>query len=171
MPEDLLLELETAATVAGSLETIEDLARAAMRHAAQVALALEGMKGSALTFEKIWRRIVTEVVKGETAEMQGAHPELLSAFDKRLGLLKDTHALATWLRQLGSAEVPDPGVLLPAIAGMQRLKATVFDRWQTAEDLEDLAARDYPLSTAELDQIGPQRRPPASFYAEDSKPF
>ena len=45
---------------------------------------------------------------------------------------------------------------------MERLKARVFDRWQTAEDLEDLAARDYPLTTADLDQIGPHRRPPAS---------
>ncbi|MCI0380525.1 MAG: hypothetical protein L0215_23305 [Gemmataceae bacterium] len=54
---------------------------------------------------------------------------------------------------------------------MERLKARVFDLWQTAEDLEDLAARDYPLSTADLDKIGPQHRPPASFYADESKPF
>lgn len=171
MPEDLLLELETVPPVTGSLETIEDLAREAMRHAVQVGLAVEGMKGSALTFEKIWRRIVTEVAKGQTAEIQAARPGLLGAFDKRLGLLKDTHALATWLRKLGSTEVPAPDVLLPEIAGMERLKTSVFDRWQTAEDLEDLAARDYPLTTADLDQIGPQRRPPASFYAQEPKPF
>jgi hypothetical protein len=47
----------------------------------------------------------------------------------------------------------------------------VFDRWQTADDLEDLAARDYPLTTADLDQIWPQRRPPESYYAEESEPF
>lgn len=47
MPEDLLLELETATPVAGSLESIEDLVREAMRHAVQVRLAVEGMKGSA----------------------------------------------------------------------------------------------------------------------------
>src|SRR4051812_34019002 len=60
MPEDLLLELETAPPVAGSLARVEDLGREAMRHAAQVALAVDGMKGSALTFENIWRRIVLD---------------------------------------------------------------------------------------------------------------
>ena len=79
--------------------------------------------------------------------------------------------MATWLVAQRGAAFPDPDVLLPEIAGLERLKATVFDRWQTAEDLEDLAARDYPLTTADLDAIGPHRRPPASFYADESKPF
>jgi hypothetical protein len=57
------------------------------------------------------------------------------------------------------------------IDGQERFKADVLDRWQTADDLEDLAARDYPLTTADLDRIGPQRRPPESYYAEESKPF
>ncbi len=171
MAEDLLLELETAAPVAGSLASIEDLVREAMRHADQVRLAVEGMKGSALAFDNVWRRIIIDVGKGQTTEMQAARPRLLSAFEKRLQQVKDTHALATWLRQLGSAHIPDPDVLLPEIAGMERLKASVFDRWQTADDLEDLAARDYPLTTADLDRIGSQRRPPSSYYAEESKPF
>jgi hypothetical protein len=171
MPEDLLPELEPAAPVAGSFESIEDLEREALRYADQVGLAVEGMKGSAVTFENIWRRIIIEVAKGQTTKIHAARQRLLSAFEKRLSLLKHTHALARWLRELGRADVPDPEVLLPEIAGMERLKANVFDRWQTADDLEELAARDYPLTTADLDQIGPQRRPPASYYAEESKPF
>lgn len=39
------------------------------------------------------------------------------------------------------------------------------------EDLEDLGARDYSLTTADLDRIGPHHRPPASFYVDESKPF
>jgi hypothetical protein len=171
MPEDLLLELEPAAPVAGSFESIEDLEREALRYADQVGLAVEGMKGSAVTFENIWRRIIIEVAKGQTTKIHAARQRLLSAFEKRLSLLKHTQALARWLRELGRVDVPDPEVLLPEIAGMERLKANVFDRWQTADDLEELAARDYPLTTADLDQIGPQRRPPASYYAEESKPF
>jgi hypothetical protein len=65
----------------------------------------------------------------------------------------------------------DPDLLVPEIATLESLKAQVFDRWQSIEDLEDLAARDYPLTTAELDTIGPPRRPPASYYREESKPF
>jgi hypothetical protein len=168
MPEDLLLELETAAPVAGSLENIEDLARVMAR---EVGWAVEGMKGSAQRFEDTWRHLVLEVAKGQTTEMHAARPRFLSAFEKRLDLLKQAHALATWLRKLGRVDVPDPDVLLPEIVRMERLRASVLDRWQTAEDLEDLAARDYPLTTADLDQIGPHRRPPASYYAEESKPF
>jgi hypothetical protein len=168
MPEDLLQELETAAPVMASLENVDDLMRVVVR---DVGRAVEGMKGSARTFENAWQRIVTDVAKGQTAELQAARPLLLSAVGKRLGLLKHTHGLASWLRGLGRADVPDPDVLLPEIAGMERLKTRVFDRWQTADDLEDLAARDYPLTTADLDQVGPQRRPPDSWYAEESKPF
>jgi len=165
MPEDLLQELKTAGLVAGSFESVEELVREAMTHAAQVGLAVQGMHGSALAFENIWRRIIMHVSKGQAAEIHAGRPGLLSVFDKRLSLLKQTHALATWLRKLGSAEVPDPDILLAEIAGMERLKARVFDRWQTAPDLEDLAARDCPLTTTDLDRIGPQHRPPASFYA------
>jgi hypothetical protein len=168
MSEDLLLELETASPVAGNLENIEDLARVMAR---EVGWAVEGMKGSAQRFEDVWGHLVLEVAKGQTAAMHAARPRFLSAFEKRLDLLKHAHALANWLLKRGRADIPDPDILLPEIVGMERLKASVFDRWQTAEDLEDLAARDYPLTTADLDQIGPHRRPPASYYAEDSKPF
>ena len=168
MPEDLLLELETAAPVAERLENIEDLVRVVTR---EVGWAVEDMKGSALTFENVWRGIVREVARDQTTDMQAVRPRLLSTFEKRLSLLKEIHILALWLRSLGRANVPAEDVLLPEIDGLERLKARVFDRWQTAEDLEDLAARDYPLTTADLDQIGPPRRPPASWYADESKPF
>jgi hypothetical protein len=171
MPEDLLMELEPAAPIAGSLADIEKLAHEALRHDAEVGLAVQGMRGSASTFDNLWRRIVLAVAKGDTAELQAARPRLLAAFEKRLRQLKDTHAVATWLVRLGSKQITDPDVLLGEIAAMERLRNDVFNHWQTAEDLEDLAARDYPLTTADLDRIGPQHRPPAAFYAEESKPF
>jgi hypothetical protein len=171
MPEDLLQELETSNSVAGTLEGIEDLVREAVRQAPHVSLAVAGMRGWALTFQKIWRRVVIEVARGQTTQMQAARPQLLSAFEKRLGLLKDTYALAEWLRMLGRAEIQAAAVLRPEIDGMDQLKASVFDRWHTAEDLEELAARDYPLTTGDLDRIGSQHRPPASYYQEEGKPF
>jgi hypothetical protein len=171
MPDDLLLELETTAPVAGSLERVEDLVREALRQAAQVSVAVEGMKGTAHRFGQVWRRVVLDVARGRTAEMHAFRPRLLKALEKRLGQLKHTHTLAGWLHKLGRVDVPDPDTLLPEIAGLERLRADVFERWQTPDDLEDLAARDYPLTTAELDQLGPSRKPPASYYAEEGKPF
>lgn len=171
MPADLLDELEAMSSSVGALEGIEGIAREALRREAEVCSAVEGLQGSARLFERAWQRVVMDVAKGRTCDMQAVRTRFVNTFDKRLSQVKQTHASANLLRQLGSQRVPDPGVLLPEIAGMERLKARVFDLWQTAEDLEDLAARDYPLSTADLDKIGPQHRPPASFYADESKPF
>jgi hypothetical protein len=174
MPEGLLLEeLENAAPVAESLEKIEekiwDMLRGPAGELGRIAERLNGR--TARMFENAWRQIVTNVAKGRTAEMQAARPRLLSAFEKWLGLLGQAHALLTRFHKRGWTELPSPDVLLPEIAGMERLKACVFDLWQSADDLEELAARDYPLTTADLDQIGPHRRPPESWYAEESKPF
>ncbi len=161
MPEDLLLELETVVSIAGSLENIEDLMRVVAR---EVGWATEGMKGSARAFENAWQRIIVAVAKGQTAEMQAARPRLLSALETRLSLLKRTRALASWLSALGRADVPDPDVLVPEIEGMERLKARVFDHWQTSDDLEKLAVAHYPLSQARLEQIASLHAPPAEWY-------
>jgi hypothetical protein len=172
MPEGLLLEeLENAAPVAGSLEHLEEIWGTLRGVAGTLGRVAECMSGTALRFENAWRQVVTNVAKGQTAEMQAARPRLLSAFENWLGLLKQAHALLTRYHKRGWTELPNPDVLLPEIAGMERFKARVLGPWQSAEDLEDLAARDYSLTTADLDQIGPHRRPPESWYAEESKPF
>jgi hypothetical protein len=168
MPEDLLLELEASPPVAGSLENIEDLLRVITRQACWVT---EGMKGSAAIFENAWRHMVLSVAKGQTAEVHAARPRLASAFQKRLDLLKQTHTLLTWLHKRGRTDLPEPDALLAEIAGMERLKARVIDPWQSVEDLEDLAARDYPLTSSDLDAIGARHRPATSWYAEEGKPF
>jgi hypothetical protein len=169
MSEGLLLDkLESADWVAESLEKVE----AALRDIARVVgPTAEKMKGTTLAFENAWRKIVTNVAQGQTAEMQAARPGLLNDFERRLGLLKQAHALLTRFQNQGWTDFPDPDYLLSEIAGLERLKARVFDPWQSTEDLEDLAASDYPLNTADLYQIGPQRRPPASWYTEEGKPF
>jgi hypothetical protein len=168
MPEDLLQELQIGNPAAESLEKIEQLV---LVHERDVGLAVEGMRGSFRVFENIWQQIVMDVAKGQTTEVQTARQQLLLAFQKRLNLLRLYHALATLLHESDKMCTPAPDVLAPEIAGLERLKAEVFDRWQSAEDLEELAARDYPLTTEYLDRVGPNRQPPASYYAEENKPF
>lgn len=168
MPEDLLFGLETAAPVAGRLDNIQDLLKIARR---EIGWTVDGMKGVTLAFEKAWHHVVLEVSRGRTEEMQARRPTLLLAFQTRLDHLKKAHRLAEVLRRPDLPDVPHEDVLLPEITGMERFKASVFDLWQTADDLEDLAARDYPLTTADLDAIGPHRHPAPSYYADESKPF
>jgi hypothetical protein len=174
MPADILAELMPVATPKSSLSRIEEVIRDAMAEEGAIRDldgAVEGLQGSAHEFQQVWLRVLNYVAKGQTAEMHAARQRLLDAFDERLRLLRLTHAVAIGLRMGGCPAVPAADVLLPEIAAIERLKATVFDHWHTAEDLEDLAARDYPLKTSELDQLGPSRRPPASWFAEESKPF
>lgn len=161
MSEDLLLGLETTAPVVGRLENVEDLLRVLSR---EVKGAVEGVKGSVSVFETIWRRMVLEVAKGRTAEMQAARPRLLSAFEQRFHLLKQTLALTGWLSKLNGTDAPDSSVLAPEIEGMERLKTRVFDRWQTVDDLEKLAVEHYPLSQSRLQQIAGVHAPPPEWY-------
>lgn len=161
MPDDLLLELETAAPIEGNLENIEDLLRVMIR---EVGAAVAGMKGLAHTFETTWQNLIVEVAKGHIDEMQAARSELLSSFETRFSQLKRTHALVTWLSSLGRGNLPDPDLLMPEIKGMEQLKARVFDRWQSADDLEKLAVEHYPLSQARLDKIAATHAPPTEWY-------
>lgn len=171
MPEELLLEeLETDNSVAESLlKKVEEALHGIIRDIGSIA---EKMKGTAFAFENAWLQIVMNVAKGQTAEMHASRPRLLSHFEKRLYILKQDYALLTRHHKEGQTEIPDADFLLPEIAGMERLKARVFDRWHTAEDLEKLAVEHYPLSQARLQQIAATHAPPpASWYADESKPF
>jgi hypothetical protein len=161
MPDDLLLELERTVPVATNLDNIEDLMRVLVRQADG---AVQGLTGSARAFESIWQSIVVAVAKGQTAEMQAVRSRLLSDFETRLHQLKHTRHLVTCLAALSRRGLPDPNALLPEIEGMERLKTRVFDRWQSAEDLEKLAVEHYPLSQSRLEQIAAAHAPPAEWY-------
>ena len=174
MPEDLVLELKTGAPSPVDMDVLEkqELALEHLWHVylGQVNTAVEGMKGSGLAFENKWRRIILDVAEGRTAEMQAVRPRLLTALEHWLDLLKRAHALAQRLRhEDGTEQVADPDVLLPEIAALEQLKAGVFDRWQTAEDLERLAVENYPLSQSQLQRIAATHAPPPEWYAGDEE--
>jgi hypothetical protein len=166
MPDNLLLELETAAPIAGNLENIEDLVRVVIREAGA---AVGGMKGLARVFEKTWQRLVVEVAKGRTAEVLAVRPVFLRFFETRLSELKRTHVFVTWLSTLNGTNVPDPGILVPEIENMEQLKACIFDHWNSADDLERLAVEHYPLSQSRLEKIASRHAPPAEWYQREEE--
>jgi hypothetical protein len=168
MSDDILLELETVGTATGNLENISDLVRVVRR---ELDAAVEAMKGSAYVFEKAWQHFIVEVARGNTASVQAARGRFLRAFEKRLSLLEEMRARADWLLSFGAPYGNHSDLLLAEIGGLQHLRARVLDQWSSAEDLEELAAKEYPLNTADLDRIGSQRKPPNSYYVADSKPF
>ncbi len=175
MSEDLLLELKAAAPIVADLEGLEKqgpvLEQLWRLFLDQVGAAVEGMKGSSLAFENVGRRAVLDVAGGRTAEVQTARPALLAALEKRLDRLRRTHAFAGRLRRARAEALPDPDVLLPEIAALERLKSRVFDRWQTEVDLERLAIEDYPLSQVQLRQVAATHGPPPEWYEGEEEPL
>jgi hypothetical protein len=166
MLDGLLSELERVVPASKKLENIEEHMPAFVR---LVGEAVEDMKGSARAFENIWQSIIMEVAKGRAAEIQADRPGLLNCFETRLSQLQRAHTFVTWLAALGRAEVPDPNVLVPEIEGIERLKARVFDRWHSADDLEKLAVEQYPLSQSRLEELASANPPPAEWYEEEEQ--
>jgi hypothetical protein len=111
------------------------------------------------------------VAQGHTQEMHSAREPVLRHFHWRLDLLNRTVKLARWLEEIGAKDVAGADGLLPEIAELESLEERVFDHWRTAENLEALAVREFPLSNEELDQAAAHHRPPASWYEEEGKPF
>ncbi len=177
MSEDLLLELKTDSPNPVDLEGLENegLALEHLWHVyfGQVNAAVGRAQASGVPFENIlniWRRIILEVASGRTVEMQAVRPQLLAALEHRLDLLKRAHGLTQRLRHWpGTEQVADPDPLLPEIADLGRLKADVFDRWQTADELEKLAVEHYPLSASQLQQIAATHAPPPEWYAGEEE--
>lgn len=134
-------------------------------YAEEVSRLVRGVIGSAALFEEIWRQCVQGAARGETEEIQAQRESLRQGFTLRLDLLRRAGTMAGQVNGSASAELANE------IGRMERLQERVFDKWKTAEDLEDLAARDYPLSRAELDRIGATRQPPQSWYEEQSTPL
>ena len=64
-------------------------------------------------------KAIADTLEGDeqsrAVSMHAARPQFVSTFEKKLVSLKDTYALAKWLRELGREEIPDPDVLLPEI--------------------------------------------------------
>jgi hypothetical protein len=168
-PQHSLASAEEVAVVSDQLSGEGE--RLSNRLLADASATVAAAQGMADTFRRLWRQIVLEVAHGRTAVIHASRARFAGALERRLELLKLTRALVVSFRDVGRTDISDPSVLAAEIAELERLKTTVIDHWKTGEDLEDLAARDYPLSTADLEHIGPLRQPPAAFYAEESKPF
>lgn len=149
-------------------ETMEQMNRTQMHEARSI---VENLQGYADQFQAIWSACVQAVARGETESIHSLLEQFAESVRDGVDLLKRAHDFARGVTPVTDEPAVDDDVLLPDLAALKRLQANVLDCWHTVEDLEDLAARDYPLTTDDLEKIGPQRQPPASWYAEEGKPF
>jgi hypothetical protein len=164
MAESLLRELEAGPERLEASAEISD--RLHHLFTQEVGRLTAGLAGSARSFDDAWLECVRAVARGETERVHAAHDRFLAAFERRMELLRRGRQLAALANGGG-----DVSLLDAEIAGMQRLRERVFVPWQTSDDLEELAARDYPLPYAKLQELARHFKPPQSWYDEESQPF
>jgi len=168
MTEELLIDLKPAEDAAADLQhlqaQVDALERVRQALPGEARRLVEGLRGSADQFEQAWQRCVRAVVAGQTEKVQARRERFLDALRARLTFLGEARRLVELACRLSAANgPPTPDDLQEQIVRLEQLKSAVFDRWQTADDLEELAVESYPLSQERLQQLARQHQPPQSW--------
>jgi hypothetical protein len=168
MSEQLLLEATAVNGLEAAVGCLDDLRKVFVeRTAGLVSLVLE----SAEKCSAAWPVCVKAVAAGETGRIHALRDVLYTGLLHRLEALRHATRLAGMAAALEGREVSGADRLSAATADLERLRVRVFERWRTAEDLEDLVAADYPLSGAQLEALAAKYPPPPSWYQEEDMTF
>jgi len=120
---------------------------------------------------RTWEELCRAGMAGKAADVHAAREGLLHRFEARLHLVDRVAAVAKMVTALTGLEMPGLERLPQAAAELVRLKESIFARWETLEDLEDMLAERFPLPNAKLEVLGRQYRPPQAWFDQEGKPF
>jgi hypothetical protein len=143
----------------------------AQTYAAEVQQAVRPLLGVLGQFEEGWRFLCREALAGRVAEMQAARDGFLGAFEDRLRLLREAVDLVRFAERVARRDLPEGGQLEQEAEGLQGKLTKLSTLWQTAEDLEDLAAQSNAPSSEKLEAVRRKYGYPQAWYDDDSKPF
>ena len=116
-----------------------------------------------------WMECVAAVAAGHTDRVQAERAALSQDLQAHLEALRRTMRLAAIAESLADEPVAGAAELPAALADLERLRADVFDRWRTVEDLEDLAAASFPLSAARLRELAALHPTPQAWYDQQGE--
>jgi hypothetical protein len=117
-----------------------------------------------------WDAVRQWVIDGRTEEAQGLRARFEWELVGYIDLAKQAQIMAEIPLKFGE-DVPRAAEIPAAIAELSRLYDTIFTKWRTPEDLEDLVAAEYRLPMARLDAIGALHPAPSAWYEQDDDPF
>lgn len=103
--------------------------------------------------------------------MQAVRERFLGAFEARLRLLREALPLVQYAARVAGHAPTEAEQLEAEAEALERKLKKLAARWQTAEDLEDLAAESIELPPEKLEAIRRTHGYPKAWYDEDSKPF
>jgi hypothetical protein len=149
----------------------QTLDRAAQAYAGEVQLAVSGILGAVTQFEEGWRQICRGVLDGRTAEMQSARDRFLRAFEERLRLLGEARELVRFAERVAQRHLPEAAQTESEAKALETRLNRLSARWQSPEDLEDLAAESIAPSAEKLEAVRRRHGYPQAWYDDDSQPF
>ena len=119
------------------------------------------------TFEGIWKACCTLALANRASEAHELRDDFFAAFANTKSIMWEVVQMA---RRMGSDDPELQHLEAEAIALEQKLNRLAA-RWQTVEDLEDLAAESIALPNEKLEAVRQKYGFPQAWYDEDSKPF
>jgi hypothetical protein len=160
--------LDDAESIADALSGLDSLLTGYVRLAGGIVpRALRLAEGSRAD----WMKCVLAVAAGRGPEVHAMRGRLEQQLRKHADVVRRGARLVRAANQVGERALPGSERLDEALKELERLQTGVFDRWQTLDDLEELAVAWFPLPAAKLEQVGPKYAPPQSWYDEEGKPF
>ncbi len=161
-----LAELEQELSPDAS-DAIQELDRAAQEYARTIQTGVRALVGSSTRFDESCKLIWKEVLADRASEVHEARDRYLTAFRHRLTLLQKASQLARYAGQVAGADLPETEMLESEAEVLSRKLDRLAARWQTPEDLEELAADSIELPPGKLDAVLRKYPPPQAWYDQD----
>ena len=119
------------------------------------------------SFDGIWENCCILALANRASESHELRDDFLAAFTDTKNTMWEVIQIS---RRMGSDD-PELQRLEVEAVGLEQKLNRLAVRWQTAEDLEDLAAESIELPVAKLEAVRQKYGFPQAWYDEDSKPI
>jgi hypothetical protein len=161
-----------------ALDVSEDLARQIEHANDQRKLLANTVRQSTRTVlhypaqvRRIWAGLCAAGWSGRAEEIQQHRARFLKLFENLVSLIARVRNLAARAAELAGGAIAGVDQLAQAADELERLRAEIFERWNTLEDLESLLAETFPLPRERLEALAAHHPPPQSWYDEDRNLF
>lgn len=168
-PQDLFEKVEALAGKLEGSRRAQELLAAQLGEEAD--LIVELALSHAEQLRRLWQSYCAEGMAGRSAEVHARRGDLLRQFQVRARLLARGRAIADQVFRLTGKQPIGASALPEAAADLERLESSIFTRWKTQEDLEDLLAELFPLPSDRLEELARKYPPPPAWYEQEGKPF
>ena len=143
----------------------------ARKRAAHVQTHIRALLGSAKSFDDGCKLLMRDALAGKATEVQGVRERFLGAFQARLAHLRKGSELARRAGRMAGIDLPEAVLLEDEAKDLGENLARLAARWQTAEDLEDLAAESLAPSRERFLASRDSLPFPQAWHEENTKPF